>query len=405
MSQFNPMRRVASSSPSLSTKEVANEPLSAAASTMAAEGATHIKIPSPRTAFPIFVDFPSEFIHFLEVILERQTFREDSDDRKLVVSTLLELYLKQASSATDDEKQAIVQDKAKALLTSESENIDTSNALLLFHLSSFREGSILMQERAGRKEDVFRSYCTLGDTASVIKFLHLHAEADPHLYPLALKYFSSSSKAISEAGTELSFVLRKIHEKRLMAPLQVIQALSANSSATIGIVKDYLSEIITKERAEIDKHQSLIDSYKRETEAKVQERRDLSENARVIQVTRCSRCGGTLALPVLHFLCKHSFHQRCVETSSSNEANSGTALQSSSKTTSTNGDMYGDGLGGDGGQPECPLCADSTRALRSAVKHKKDLSAQQEFLRDGLSASRDKPAFLFSRLDLTSELH
>jgi hypothetical protein len=33
-------------------------------------------------------------------------------------------------------------------------------------------------------------------------------------------------------------------------------------------------------------------------------------SARVFQVTRCSHCGAPLDLPTVHFMCKHSFHQR-----------------------------------------------------------------------------------------------
>ncbi|CAJ0886765.1 3775_t:CDS:2, partial [Entrophospora sp. SA101] len=34
--------------------------------------------------------------------------------------------------------------------------------------------------------------------------------------------------------------------------------------------------------------------------------------ARIFQVTKCSACRGSLDLPAVHFLCRHSFHQRCL---------------------------------------------------------------------------------------------
>jgi hypothetical protein len=39
-------------------------------------------------------------------------------------------------------------------------------------------------------------------------------------------------------------------------------------------------------------------------------REDVDGSARVFQVTRCSSCGMPLDLPTVHFMCKHSFHQR-----------------------------------------------------------------------------------------------
>ncbi len=58
----------------------------------------------------------------------------------------------------------------------------------------------------------------------------------------------------------------------------------------------------------------LIQSYRTETEKKQAEVAALTDEdqPRVFQVTICTACGGQLDLPSVHFLCKHSFHQRCL---------------------------------------------------------------------------------------------
>lgn len=38
----------------------------------------------------------------------------------------------------------------------------------------------------------------------------------------------------------------------------------------------------------------------------------MGANPAVFQARRCSACGGNLDLPTVHFMCKHSFHQRCL---------------------------------------------------------------------------------------------
>jgi hypothetical protein len=61
--------------------------------------------------------------------------------------------------------------------------------------------------------------------------------------------------------------------------------------------------------------QEWTTSYRLETAAKLKQVEDLTdpEHPRVFNVTRCSRCGGQLDLPSVHFMCNHSFHQpRCV---------------------------------------------------------------------------------------------
>lgn len=52
-------------------------------------------------------------------------------------------------------------------------------------------------------------------------------------------------------------MLRKIDEDGLMAPLQVIQTLSTNAVATMGMVKQYLSHTIERERKEISNVTSI----------------------------------------------------------------------------------------------------------------------------------------------------
>jgi len=59
---------------------------------------------------------------------------------------------------------------------------------------------------------------------------------------------------------------------------------------------------------------ALIASYRAESNAKLKQIQDLSDssNPRVFHVARCSQCGTELDLPVVHFMCNHSFHQRCL---------------------------------------------------------------------------------------------
>jgi hypothetical protein len=85
----------------------------------------------------------------------------------------------------------------------------------------------------------------------VIRALKKYGPEEPQLYIDALAYFASSQKILEEAGDELHAVLKKIDEDGLMAPLQVIQALSNNAHVTMGMVKKYLSDNIERERKEI----------------------------------------------------------------------------------------------------------------------------------------------------------
>ena len=68
---------------------------------------------------------------------------------------------------------------------------------------------------------------------------------------------------LQEAGDELDAVLKKIDEDNLMAPLQVIQTLSTNDVATMGMVKKYLSNTVERERKEISNVSFLLLQHSR----------------------------------------------------------------------------------------------------------------------------------------------
>jgi vacuolar protein sorting-associated protein 11 len=109
----------------------------------------------------------------------------------------------------------------------------------------------LVREQEGLRSDIFRSYTAAKDTQGVIRALKKYGPKEPQLYIDALAYFASSPKTLEEAGDELNAVLKKIEEDGLMAPLQVIQALSNNGVVSMGMVKKYLSDNIERERKEI----------------------------------------------------------------------------------------------------------------------------------------------------------
>lgn len=49
-----------------------------------------------------------------------------------------------------------------------------------------------------------------------------------------------------------------------------------------------------------------------DTLAMKKEVQDLRTNARIFQLSKCTACTFTLDLPAVHFMCMHSFHQRCL---------------------------------------------------------------------------------------------
>ena len=317
------------------------------------------EIPKPRKAFSVFIDHPDEFIVFLEACVNSDSV--DSSNKPDLYTALFEMYLHKASTAQTNEKLEWER-RARGLIESKTVPIDTSNILLLSDLEKFRDGTILVSEKQGLRFDVFRSYTAACDTQGAIKAMHKYGPEEPQLYPAALAYFVSKPEILAEAGSEVETVLKRIDDDGLMAPLQVIQTLSTNAVATMGLVKKYLAAIVERERLEIASNRRDIASYRSSTTEKLNEINELSTKPASFNATRCANCSTTLDLPTVHFLCKHSFHQRCLDVPEGHEI----------------------------GEIECPRCAPQNQAAKDIRRMQLDSAAKHDLFLDNLNRSSDR---------------
>ena len=90
------------------------------------------------------------------------------------------------------------------------------------------------------------------------------------------------------------------------------QTLARNPRLTLGVVRDYVARQLERESAAIDEDRQAIAAYTAETERLRAEARQIQTQARVFQATKCLACAAPLEPPAVHFLCSHSFHQRCL---------------------------------------------------------------------------------------------
>ncbi|TLD34113.1 hypothetical protein PspLS_00951 [Pyricularia sp. CBS 133598] len=330
--------------------------------------------PAPRTAFSSFIDHADEFIIFLEACLKEQSL---SDEEKTdVYTTLFEMYLHKAAEQKNEDSRGEWEAKAKALISvdgidkSKTPMIDNSSVLLLSHLSDFRDGTTLVKEQSGLLFDIFRSYTLAKDTRGAIRALRKYGPEEPQLYPAALAYLTSDPRVLDEAGTEeLTAVLQRIDKDKLMAPLQVVQTLSKGDVATVGMLKPYLRETIERERKGIAADRRRAANFKKETAQRKAEMADLGSKPAVFQATRCNGCALPLELPAVHFLCKHSFHQRCLKRG---------------VTTDVFGDREEDSTG------ECPICAKDNDTIRAMRQAQVENAGKHDLFKDALEHSEDR---------------
>jgi len=160
-------------------------------------------------------------------------------EQAAVWNTLLELYLGRA----DEEER---REKALRLLRDERLPYDPTHALILCATRGFTAGLVLLWERLGMYEDVLRFWMVkdreneAGAGREVMQCLERYGAEHTHLYPLVLRFLTSSPELLVRHRDDVAAVLEAIQDKALMPPLAVIQVLSRNGVTSVGLVKEWL---------------------------------------------------------------------------------------------------------------------------------------------------------------------
>jgi len=257
---------------------------------------------SPRIYFHHFVDHLDEFVVFLETVAIRRwdqsvddqkpgsielysirgagTVNDEEDDKVGLIededdldnadqvavwNTLLELYLTLPSppkingvDRPSKFNQEEMREKASRVLRSKTIPYDTMHALMLCSTYNFTQGLVLLYEKMGMYEDVLRFWMDKHNegsdpkaSAKVIEHLMHYGTDHPHLYPLVLRFLTSTPELLNKHQEDLKGILEYIEEEGLIPPLGVIQVLSRNGVASVGLVKEWLIKRIRDTQTEI----------------------------------------------------------------------------------------------------------------------------------------------------------
>lgn len=199
---------------------------------------------------------PASILPAHEDVLDRET---DKLDQIAVWNTLLELYLtlpgpEQGKSTSEGG----LRDKALRLLKNDAIPYDTTHALILCSSHGYTEGLVLLWEKMGMYEDVLRFWMDKDKegmypdaSAQVVSHLKRYGGNHPHLYPLVLRFLTSTSELLARHQEDVKEVVQHIDEEGILPPLGVIQVLSRNGVASVGLIKEWLVRRIKESRAAI----------------------------------------------------------------------------------------------------------------------------------------------------------
>jgi hypothetical protein len=221
-----------------------------------------VRRPSPRVFFAHFVAHRERFVRFLEAVATRRwgqslepgsatpspapvDAEQDRADQAAVWNTLLELYLD-----TDG-------DKALRTLQRGELPYERTHALILCAARAFTPGLVLLWERAGMHEAALRHWMdraragTPGASVEVVRALRTYGGGAPALYPLVLRFLTSTPALLAAHRADVEEVLEHIEREKIMSPVAVVQALGRNGVASVGLVKAWLMTRIREAREEI----------------------------------------------------------------------------------------------------------------------------------------------------------
>ncbi|KAL2464962.1 Vacuolar protein-sorting-associated protein [Abeliophyllum distichum] len=314
-------------------------------------------LPSPVDFLNIFVHHPQSLMEFLERYTNKV---KDSPAQVEIHNTLLELYLSRdlnfpslsqsSTNENDDlrtdrlsstamisraesngriildgndvneEKDRLERQRKGLLLLksawpSEQEQplYDVDLTIILCEMNAFKEGLLYLYEKLKLYKEVISCYMQAHDHEGLIACCKRLGDSgkggDPSLWSDLLNYFGELGEDCSK---EVKEVLTYIERDDILPPIIVLQTLSRNPCLTLSVIKDYIARKLEQESKLIEEDRRAIEKYQEETSTMRKEIQDLRTNARIFQLSKCTACTFTLDLPAVHFMCMHSFHQRCL---------------------------------------------------------------------------------------------
>jgi len=179
----------------------------------------------------------------------------------------------------------------------------------LCKMHDFRDGLLYLYQRLALYHEILQYHMENNEYANVIQAAKKYGDKDNNLWLQVLSYFASKDENCQKEITE---VLGYIDRDNLLPPLLVIQILSQKSSAPLSLIKEYITRRVQQENQLIAEDYRQIKNYREETKKMRNEIHELKTSAKIFQLNKCTYCTSPLDLPAVHFLCMHSFHQRCL---------------------------------------------------------------------------------------------
>lgn len=242
------------------------------------------------------------------------TINKTPDIDQIIYHKLFELYLQQRKHTLNQSSSTnhkLYGDKIKTLLEESRNRYDKNYVLMLLKMYDFPEGIIYISSLMGNKEELLYHFIRNNDDENIWFLCQEHGnDIESNLWVQALTYFCN--KDSPQSVKYIQFILQAIENKEFLTPLIVLEILSKNRNITFGTVKHYIKCQLKKCYNSMERDQLEFTSNIGKITRKKEEISQLKTTAQRFQPQRCASCDTKLALPTVHFMCGHSFHEHCL---------------------------------------------------------------------------------------------
>ena len=156
---------------------------------------------------------------------------------------------------------SVLRKKAINVLKSDAIPYDPTHALILCSGHGYTDGLVLLWERLGMYEDVIRFWMDKARSQAapdasdasnrVVEHLKRYGPSQPRLYLLVLRFLTSSAELLTRHQADVGDVIEYVDKQGILTPVGIIQVLSRNNVASVGLVKEWLGTRINDAKDEI----------------------------------------------------------------------------------------------------------------------------------------------------------
>ncbi|XP_017787997.1 PREDICTED: vacuolar protein sorting-associated protein 11 homolog [Habropoda laboriosa] len=265
---------------------------------------------NPEDFIHLFLNNSEHLVEFLEHLVNTNTKWSTQ-----VYNTLIEHYL-HVWSALDSEAKAEYEQRIIRLLQSSEACYDKDQILILCYQHNFSRGLLYLYEKSELYQEILWYHLQNGNSEQVLATCKRFGHQDPNLWVQALWNVARNKEAPTKLLTD---ILANIAQERLLSPLMVIDAISTSLSCTLGDVRTYLYNVLRTEHEQTQADIELTEKYRADTQKMREQIESIKNSTIIFQGSRCSACQDQLELPSVHFMCQHSYHQRCFQDFSEND--------------------------------------------------------------------------------------